>query len=356
LKKIFFTLTIAIACCAAKAQNTPWSTSGSIGIGTNNPTTGLLVVQGIITSQTASTLTTGNNDAFNLYAGGGGYTDGARQSIFWSQSGTPLGRFGTEYNASRGQIDFIWRDQYNFGVSPTESMRLTGGGKLGIGTTNPTDALDVKGNPVFGLATERLSFASAGLAFNRQVATGAIYDNTRFAYQFTHTGGSTAASDYLALQVYNSTGAGISSDALVVNGYGNVLIGQVTQGNYGYKLDIAGNARANAINVNVTGADFVFEPSYKLYSLHELKYFIDKNHHLPEIPSAKEMQKDGLNVGENQVKLLQKVEELTLYLIDKDKQLNDEKDIIGKQQKEIDQLKEQMQQLITEVKKSKTNN
>ena len=77
---------------------------------------------------------------------------------------------------------------------------------------------------------------------------------------------------------------------------------------------------------------------------------------MSEIASAAEMQKDGLNLGDNQVKLLQKVEELTLYLIEKDKQLNDEKEINNKQQQEIEQLKQQMQQLITDVKKSKNNN
>jgi len=124
---------------------------------------------------------------------------------------------------------------------------------------------------------------------------------------------------------------------------GNLIIGQTTQNNSIYKLDVFGPARANSITVNATGADFVFEPDYKLYSLPELKTYIDQNHHLPGIPSAKEMQKDGLNVGENQIKLLQKVEELTLYLIDKDKQLNDEKSINDKQQAEIDSQKEQLQ-------------
>ena len=137
---------------------------------------------------------------------------------------------------------------------------------------------------------------------------------------------------------------------------GNVLIGQNSQTNAAYILDVNGTVRAKAIMVNATGADFVFDLSYKLNTLPKLKEYIDQNHHLPEIASAKEMQTNGVDLGQNQVKLLQKVEELTLYLIDKDKQLNDEKDIIGKQQQEIDQLKQQMQQFMTDVKKSKNDN
>lgn len=104
---------------------------------------------------------------------------------------------------------------------------------------------------------------------------------------------------------------------------GNVIIGKTTQTNTGYRLDVAGNVRANQIVVNTTGADFVFDPSYQLLPLSDLQKYIDKNHHLPEIASAKQMQAAGLNVGDNQTKLLQKIEELTLYLIEKDKQVTE---------------------------------
>jgi len=143
---------------------------------------------------------------------------------------------------------------------------------------------------------------------------------------------------------------------LITDQAGNIGINTIPYTQYKFAVNGGIVATAVTVKANANWPDYVFEKNYQLIPLSDLKSYLEINHHLPEIPSAKEMQKDGLNVGENQVKLLQKVEELTLYVIDKDQQLNDEKDIIGKQQKEIDQLKEQMQQLITEVKKSKTNN
>ncbi len=87
-----------------------------------------------------------------------------------------------------------------------------------------------------------------------------------------------------------------------------------------HKLDIVGTARAHSILVNTQKtADFVFEPDYKLPSLDSIKNFVQENKHLPGIPSAKQMEKNGINVGDLQIDLLQKIEEITLQMI----QLND---------------------------------
>ncbi|MES1159831.1 MAG: hypothetical protein ABUM51_03675, partial [Bacteroidota bacterium] len=101
---------------------------------------------------------------------------------------------------------------------------------------------------------------------------------------------------------------------------GNLLIGKTSQTNTSYLLDVAGIARANKVVVNATGADFVFDPAYQLPSLPAVASYIRKNHHLPGIEPATQMEKNGLDVGENQTKLLQKVEELTLYLIEMKKE------------------------------------
>lgn len=71
----------------------------------------------------------------------------------------------------------------------------------------------------------------------------------------------------------------------------------------------------------VTGADFVFKPDYKLKPLAEVESFVKENQHLPEIPSEKEMIENGFNINEMQIKLLQKIEELTLYIIEQDKKI-----------------------------------
>src|SRR5690606_32432308 len=70
-------------------------------------------------------------------------------------------------------------------------------------------------------------------------------------------------------------------------------------------------------------ADFVFEEDYKIPSLETVEVFIKLYKHLPEIASAEEMEKNGVNIGEFQIKLLQKIEELTLYTIRQEKKLKE---------------------------------
>lgn len=110
---------------------------------------------------------------------------------------------------------------------------------------------------------------------------------------------------------------------------GNVGIGTTSPS---YKLDVNGTIRANEIIVNTTGADFVFADDYQLRPLSEVKTFIQENKHLPEIKSAQEMQEDGVRVNELQTQLLQKIEELTLYLIQQEQ-------IIQELRQEVEQLK-----------------
>lgn len=94
------------------------------------------------------------------------------------------------------------------------------------------------------------------------------------------------------------------------------------------KLLVRGNAsvdgvlKAREIKVEAQTADFVFEPDYNLRPLYEVEAFVKTNKHLPEIPSAKQMKADGVNVAEMNKLLLQKVEELTLYILIQDKRIN----------------------------------
>ncbi|TWJ01717.1 hypothetical protein JN11_01871 [Mucilaginibacter frigoritolerans] len=152
---------------------------------------------------------------------------------------------------------------------------------------------------------------------------------------------------------YNHPNTGPETQLMYIMGSGNVLIGKNTQGNSSYLLDVNGTIRGNGVVVNTTGADFVFEPSYHLHSLTYLAKYVGKNHHLPEVESAKQMQTDGLNVGENQTKLLQKVEELTLYLIEKDNEIKKEQQVNQAQQAQINQLREQLNAIAKSLNKSK---
>jgi hypothetical protein len=88
------------------------------------------------------------------------------------------------------------------------------------------------------------------------------------------------------------------------------------------------------------GADFVFQPDYKLPSIEHVATFVKENKHLPDIPSADEMVKNGTNMGELQVKLLQKVEELTLYAIQQNKKIQDQEKKNQELEFELKSLKE----------------
>ncbi|MDR0793597.1 MAG: hypothetical protein LBE82_09845 [Chitinophagaceae bacterium] len=121
----------------------------------------------------------------------------------------------------------------------------------------------------------------------------------------------------------DTIGIGTTVPQALLHVQGTVLVGTPTSNNpvnSNYMLDVKGFVRANQVTVNTTGADFVFSPLYKLRPLKEVEDYINTYHHLPEIAPASEMEKDGLNIGENQTKLLQKVEELTLYMIELEKQ------------------------------------
>lgn len=102
---------------------------------------------------------------------------------------------------------------------------------------------------------------------------------------------------------------------------GNLLVGKTTQTNTSYTLDVNGTGRLNKVVVNTTGADFVFDSAFHLPSLPAVEQYIHTNHHLSDIEPAAEMQEKGLDVGDNQTKLLQKVEELTLYIIEQNKKM-----------------------------------
>jgi len=113
------------------------------------------------------------------------------------------------------------------------------------------------------------------------------------------------------------------------------------------KLEVNGSFRANDTHINgflcakevhvrLSGApcwpDYVFSKNYNLMPLQELEQFVNENQHLPNIPSAAEVEENGIELGEMNAKLLKKVEELTLYLLQQEKKMLE-------LQKQIDELK-----------------
>ena len=116
-----------------------------------------------------------------------------------------------------------------------------------------------------------------------------------------------------ALFVVNTTVTENSGEVFRVWGNGNVNAKKI----FAEEVEV----RLDAMSSNSCWYDHVFDKEYKLMSLYELEQYITANKHLPEIPSAKEVEENGINLGEMQGKLLLKVEELTLYIIALEKRL-----------------------------------
>lgn len=141
------------------------------------------------------------------------------------------------------------------------------------------------------------------------------------------------------LQFRNAAGMPLS----VISQSGNIGIGTASPTE---RLSVTGNALINGnittkkVIVTQTGwPDYVFEKAYSLMPLYQVEKFIETNKHLPGVPSAKEVEDKGVNIGDNQAVLLKKIEELTLYLIEIKKTNDHMLEKIASQEKEIDILK-----------------
>lgn len=168
-------------------------------------------------------------------------------------------------------------------------------GFVGIGTTSPVSKLTI-------------------LTPNN--ATGFTHMSDQGIVLATSVGGISATIGTSS----NHTFRLIANSQAVINitPVGNVGIGTT---NPTYKLSVLGNIRCTEAVVETGWADFVFDKEYRLTSLEDVEKFIQVNNHLPNIPSADEIQKNGLHLGEIQTKMMAKIEELTLYLIEANKRI-----------------------------------
>jgi hypothetical protein len=274
------------------------------------------------------------------------YTEGTSQvATLYGNTNTGLGSgngflVGIE-SAGNG---IIWNRENNFirfGTNALERMRLTADGKLGLGTTIPVDRLTVVASmPEISLRGKVPNqFEGGRIRFGE-------YSNTNDQGAYIHYN---ASANIFNIGVHHaSNGDDINSDynaISIIRSTGNVGIGTQAPGTH--KLAVNGTIRAKEIKVETDWADFVFEDDYQLMKLSDLEEFIQENGHLPEIPTEKEVEENGVSLGEMNSKLLQKIEELTLYTI----QLQKENKNLQKQQN--DQLKQinAQQQIIENLQK-----
>jgi hypothetical protein len=209
------------------------------------------------------------------------------------------------------------------------AISVTGGGNVGIGTTSAGFHLDVvapanvDGIRVQGGWTTALRIDS--LAANSASRNWAIETN-RIVF------------GDLALMSSSAQGGDPNAGVVpfYINPSGNVGIGTP---NPQHLLQVAGTIGAEEVLITSTGADYVFEPGYRLRPLPEIASYIEAKHHLPDIPSADEVKRKGMGVGEMETKLLAKVEELTLHLIQQDKENRELREHMTEQEKQNQELR-----------------
>ena len=267
--------------------------SGNVGIGATNPAEAKLVVNGSIGNTVAmfgqgqagiSLVRDWASIGFNAYYNG-----------TWKAMSKGRGAI-IGCDPSSGKIEFIQNalSNANEGVSTTVPMAIEADGKVSIGgrlsnaqltvVSNHNTAMDntlTLSNPAIGANQSHVHWGTRGDWYIRSAADNGV----------------------VVIQDGNA---------------GDVGIG--TANTAGYKLAVNGKIRAKEIRVETGWADYVFAPEYKLRPLEEVESFIKANQHLPEIQPASEIQANGLDVAAVTTKMMAKIEELTLYLIEMKKE------------------------------------
>jgi hypothetical protein len=175
-------------------------------------------------------------------------------------------------------------------------MALLQNGNVGIGTIVPSDKLEVK--TIDG---------SYGIIHTNGTIKVGTYIGTNGGWFGTKTNH----------PLYFFTNDGSARMTVATNG--NVGIGTTIPL---YKLSVNGTIQTKEVRVETGWADFVFEKNHSILSLYKLEIFITKNKRLPGIPTAADIRENGLAVGEIQTKMMEKIEELTLYIIEQQKQID----------------------------------
>ena len=326
-------------------------TGDKVGIGTPTPAVKLEISTNSSTEANALRLTN---------TGWASYMSTSLEFKTGNLKSVPTAKISSIMNGSGSAGDrlgfFVQDNGTNPNNSPlVEKLSLLPNGNVGIGITKPYQKLHVNGNIGIGLmsGTEaegfRIDYVDGGsgtTTFKNNRWGGDIYfkrnssqgERTQFLF-----GG--AGEHYM--NIYNSNNEVkvrfVSGGNSYLNG-GNVGIGTTTPDE---KLAVNGNIHTKEVRVDLIGwPDFVFNKNYNLPTLKEVEQHIKEKGHLKDIPSVEEVSKNGIFLGDMNAKLLQKIEELTLYTINQEK-------ILGSQEKEIANLKNQT---IEQTKELKTQN
>ena len=203
-------------------------------------------------------------------------------------------------------------------VAMAQTNTFPASGNVGIGTTNPSQKLEIYNSNLFNTnmnaeSQDHISFTSntpgignffGGIAWRtgarRRAAIAAVQEHTD--------------PDFIGLAFFTkgTDGPGPIYESMRIARNGNIGIGTTVPD---AKLSVNGNIRAKEIKVETGWSDFVFEKDYHLPTLQEVEAHIKEKGHLQDIPSAREVEENGIYLGEMNAKLLQKIEELTLYII-----------------------------------------
>jgi hypothetical protein len=306
------------------AQNN-LSPTGNVGIGTVDPLSKLTVAGSItINGGLNNTLTRpailastseygeiraysmhGNvsDDGFLRLSAGGGTTP-------WAKTYIDISGYSVVPDMNRNIV---------FGTSGGERMRIDQAGNIGIGTASPDAKLVVNGD----VKVKENLFISGSSGGYTGGDNPVLYFgvNNGFAKINVPFGDKMILSSYHGYTFNTSYNGTTALPSLTIGITGDVGIGTI---NPDAKLTVAGNIHAREVKITVNAGvvpDYVFANGYKLKSLQEVEEYIKKNSHLPEIPSAKEIEKNGLMLAEMNMGLLKKMEEMTLYMIEQDKEM-----------------------------------
>ncbi|UXX79448.1 hypothetical protein N7E81_19040 [Reichenbachiella carrageenanivorans] len=238
-----------------------------------------------------------------------------------------------EYQQATNTRIVVEENFLRFYTGGSERMTIDEHGNVGIGFSDPEAKLDIYQEVGGTVALFRSQEGIIKIKSEGPTTANPTYGNYIMASNPENNG-------------YENIGlkAAPGIPQLIVATNGNVGIGTTSPS---YKLHVNGDARANRFISNTnTYADYVFEDDYRLAPLSEVEKYIKKNNHLPDIPSESEARANGVDLQEMQAKLLQKIEELTLYVIEQNKEnqemkkeLESQSKTLRRQQKEIQYLK-----------------